>query len=60
MSTLSNDVLEHHQWKFSRIRAAFIAGSIGEKTFEISLEILGLRGQDVQAEISLAKMEIGK
>lgn len=42
----------------SRDRDAFIRGVIGEATYKLSLEMLGLRGQDVKAEISLAKMEM--
>lgn len=49
---------ELHDAKLSRYRDLFIAGSIGEATYRVSLEILGLRGQDVTAEINLAKMEM--
>lgn len=43
--------------KLSRFRELFLAGNIGEATYRVSLEILGLRGQDLTAEINLAKME---
>jgi len=42
---------------FARAREAFIKGTIGQVTFAVSLEIMGLRGQDVTAEIQLAMME---
>lgn len=48
---------ELHDAKLSRYRDLFIAGSIGEATYRVSLELLGLRGQDVTAEVNLAKME---
>lgn len=48
---------ELHDAKLSRFRDLFIAGRIGEATYRLSLEILGLRGQDLTAEINLAKME---
>lgn len=56
--TTSESPLELNQWTYNRVRAAFIRGAIGEKTFEVSLVHLGLRGQEVQAEINLAKMEM--
>lgn len=43
---------------FARNRDAFIRGVIGERTFEACLLNMGLRGQDVTAEIGLAKMEM--
>ncbi len=43
--------------KQSSVRYWFIMGSIGEATYRASLHILGLRGQDVDAEVALAKME---
>lgn len=45
--------------KASSIRCAFIHGLIGEATYRASLAILGLRGQDIDAEVALAKMEQG-
>lgn len=38
----------------ARDRDAFVRGVIGEVTYRVTLEILGLRGQDVTAEIALA------
>lgn len=58
MPTQSNDVLEQHEWTYQRVRAAFVRGTIGEKTFEVSLRHLGLTGQDAQAEINLAKSDM--
>ncbi len=58
MPTRSNDILERNEWTYARVRAAFIRGTIGEKTFEVSLRHLGLAGQDVDAEIAQAKREI--
>ena len=43
--------------KHSSVRYWFILGHIGEATFRASLHILGLRGQDIDAEVALAKME---
>jgi hypothetical protein len=43
--------------KQSSVRYWFIVGSIGEATFRASLHILGLRGQDIDSEVALAKME---
>lgn len=57
MPTLSNDTHEREAWTYSRCRAAYISGSIGEHTFRVSLSILGLRGQDIETEINVAKAE---
>lgn len=57
MPTISESPIEFNQWKYLRIRAAFISGAIGEATFRVSLEILGVRGQDLTAEIAHAKRE---
>ena len=43
--------------KHASVRYWFIEGSLGEATFRASLHILGLRGQDIDAEVALAKME---
>jgi hypothetical protein len=58
MPTISEPTLERDQWAYARVRKAFIAEVIGEKTFEISLQQLGLCRQDIDAEIALAKMEM--
>lgn len=58
MPTISEPTLERDQWTYKRVRAAFIGEVIGEKTFEISLQKLGLCPQDISAEIALAKMEM--
>ena len=41
----------------SQYRGWFLAGRIGEETYRASLRILGLRDQDLSAEVNLAKME---
>jgi len=43
--------------RYSSLRYWYISGSLGEPTFRASLAILGLRGQDIDAEVALAKME---
>jgi len=43
--------------KYSSLRYWFITDGIGEATYRASLLILGLRGQDIDAEVALAKME---
>lgn len=43
--------------RLARLRAQFWRGAIGEPTLRMSLNYLGLRGQEVQAEINLAKLE---
>lgn len=58
MPTISESPIELNAWKFERVRSAFIAGTIGEATYQVSLEILGIRGQDASTEIWLAKQEI--
>lgn len=60
MPTQSNDVIEINEWTYQRVRAAFARGAIGEKTFEVSLNHLGIRGQDAAAEIAQAKREMRK
>jgi hypothetical protein len=57
MPTYSNDKSENEAWSYSRSRAAYISGEIGEHTFRAELEILGLRGQDIEVEINCAKGE---
>ncbi len=57
MPTLSNDYLDLRNAKASSVRYWFIVGAIGEATFRASLSILGLRGQDIDAEVALTKME---
>lgn len=57
MPTQSNDLIDRSAWTYSRCRAAFLAGQIGEHTFRVSLSILGLRGQDIETEINCAKGE---
>lgn len=57
MPTISESQLDLLNAKFHRLREAFIQRQIGEATFRVSLEILGLRGQALLAEIQLAKME---
>jgi hypothetical protein len=58
MPTISEPTIERDKWTYTRCRRAFIAGVIGEKTFEVSLHILGLCPQDIAAEIALARMEM--
>lgn len=58
MPTLSESPIEHNQWTFNRVREAFKAGTIGEATFRVSLDILGVRGQAASTEIWLAKQEM--
>ena len=53
-----SDVHELRTAGFARNRDAFIRGVIGEATYRMSLQWLGLRGQDVTAEVNLAKMEM--
>lgn len=54
ISEVDHDLRSHKQ---SSMRYWFVVGSIGEATFRASLHILGLRGQDVESEVALAKME---
>lgn len=60
MPTISEPLAEGRAWTYNRCRAAFQAGQIGEATFRVSLSILGLRGQDIDAEIAIARMESRK
>lgn len=43
--------------RLARLRAQFWRGAIGEATLRMGLVFIGLRGQAVQAEINLAKLE---
>ncbi len=54
ISEIDHDLLSA---RYTALRQWFILGSIGEATFRASLHILGLRGQDIDAEVGLAKME---
>lgn len=58
MPTVSEPLAEGHAWTFTRCRLAFQRGQIGEATFRVSLSILGLRKQEIDAEVALATMEI--
>lgn len=57
MPTISEPLIEHNSWTYSRCRAAFIAGQIGPITFLVSLQLIGLPPRDAEAEINLARME---
>lgn len=43
--------------RLARLRVQFWRGAIGEPTLRMGLEFIGLRGQEVQAEINLAKLD---
>lgn len=58
MPTISEIDHDLRNYKYNSLRQWFIVGTIGEATFRASLQILGLRGQDIDAEINLAKMEM--
>lgn len=58
MPTVSEPLAEGQAWTFTRCRTAFQAGQIGEATFRVSLSILGLRKQEIDAEVALARMEM--
>lgn len=58
MPTISEVDHDIRSAKASSVRYWFIVGSIGEATYRASLLILGLRGQDIDAEVGLAKMEM--
>jgi hypothetical protein len=57
MPTVSEIDHDIRNAKASNVRYWFIMGHIGEATFRASLHILGLRGQDVDSEVALAKLE---
>jgi hypothetical protein len=57
MPTISEPVIEANEWTYNRVRAAFVQGILGPAAFRVSLHHLGLRGQDLDAEIALAMME---
>ena len=57
MPTISEIDHDLRSARASSVRYWFISGAIGEATFRASLHILGLRGQDVDSEVALAKME---
>jgi len=57
MPTISEIDHDLRNAKASSVRYWFVSGAIGEATFRASLHILGLRGQDVDSEVALAKME---
>jgi hypothetical protein len=58
MPTVSEPLAEGQAWTYTRCREAFKAGQIGEATFRVSLSILGLRKQDIDAEVFHANQEI--
>lgn len=57
MPTISEPLAEGQAWTYTRCREAFKAGQIGEATFRVSLSILGLQKQDIDAEVYHAKQE---
>ncbi len=57
MPTISEVDHDLRNSDYNKYRQWFILGSIGEATFRASLHILGLRGQDIDAEVGLANME---
>ncbi len=58
MPTISEIDHDIRSAKASSIRYWFINGALGEATYRASLAILSLRGQDIDAEVALAKMEM--
>lgn len=46
-----------HDERLRRLREQYWRGAIGEPTLRTSLQIMGLRGQDIDAEVALAKMD---
>lgn len=57
MPTISEPTLERNQWTYSRVRAAFIRGTIGPITFLVTCKHLGMSQQEAEAEVALARME---
>lgn len=49
--------LADHNERLARLREQFYAGSIGEPTLRTSLLIMGLRGQELDAEVNLIKRD---
>ncbi len=58
MPTISEPDHDLRNARASSVRYWFITGALGEATYRASLLILGLRGQDIDAEVALAKMEM--
>lgn len=57
MPTISEPQGDIRNQSFETVRAHFVAGRIGEATFRVSMQILGILPRDIHSEIALAMME---